>query len=89
MSSEVDPLLKEAMSPDSEDDGWMGESQVEETKSSWFLFLLTFCGLGLQIGWSVETSNGSVSAFFLFLHLQIFDEATPLWTLDPESRPVP
>ena len=63
MSSEVDPLLKEAMSPNSEDDSWLGESQVEETKSSWFLFLLTFGGLGLQIGWSVETSNGSVSAF--------------------------
>jgi hypothetical protein len=62
MSSEVDPLLKEAMSPDDDDD-WMAESQVEETKSSWFLFLLTFGGLGLQIGWSVETSNGSVSAF--------------------------
>ncbi|EUC31994.1 hypothetical protein COCVIDRAFT_18428 [Bipolaris victoriae FI3] len=59
MSSEVDPLLKEAMSPNSEDDSWLGESQVEETKSSWFLFLLTFGGLGLQIGWSVETSNGS------------------------------
>lgn len=63
MSSEVDPLLKEAMSPDDDDDDWMGEQQVEETKSSWFLFLLTFGGLGLQIGWSVETSNGSVSAF--------------------------
>jgi solute carrier family 45 protein 1/2/4 len=33
----------------------------EETKSSWYLFLLTLGGLGLQIGWSVETSNGSVS----------------------------
>jgi solute carrier family 45 protein 1/2/4 len=61
MSSEVDPLLKEAMSPDDDDD-WMGENHVEESKSSWFLFLLTFGGLGLQIGWSVETSNGSVSA---------------------------
>jgi hypothetical protein len=63
MSSEVDPLLKEVMSPDDDDD-WMGEQQVEETKSTWFLFLLTFGGLGLQIGWSVETSNGSVSASF-------------------------
>ncbi|KAF1851211.1 uncharacterized protein K460DRAFT_401236 [Cucurbitaria berberidis CBS 394.84] len=58
MSSEVDPLLKEVLSPLSDDD-WMGEHHVEETKSSWFLFLLTFGGLGLQIGWSVETSNGS------------------------------
>lgn len=60
MSSEVDPLLKETMSPLGSDDDWLGEQQTEETKSSWFLFLLTFCGLGLQIGWSVETSNGSV-----------------------------
>lgn len=61
MSSEVDPLLKEVLSPLDSDDDWMGEQQVEETKSSWFLFLLTFGGLGLSIGWSVETSNGSVS----------------------------
>tara|TARA_R110002003_G_scaffold48_46_gene4290 strand:+ start:11228 stop:11455 length:228 start_codon:yes stop_codon:yes gene_type:complete len=60
MSREMDPLLKETMSPLSDDD-WQGEHQAEETKSSWFLFLLTFGGLGLQIGWSVETSNGSVS----------------------------
>ncbi|MBE7181078.1 MAG: hypothetical protein INR71_07695, partial [Terriglobus roseus] len=33
--------------------------QQEETKSSWWLFLLTLGGLGLQVGWSVETSNGS------------------------------
>ncbi|KAH7074438.1 hypothetical protein BKA63DRAFT_313647 [Paraphoma chrysanthemicola] len=58
MSREMDPLLKETMSP-LDDDDWQGEQQVEETKSSWYLFLLTFCGLGLQIGWSVETSNGS------------------------------
>lgn len=60
MSREMDPLLKEAMSPIGSDDDWLGEHQTEETKSSWFLFLLTFGGLGLQIGWSVETSNGSV-----------------------------
>jgi solute carrier family 45 protein 1/2/4 len=60
MSREIDPLLKETMSP-LDDDDWQGEQQTEETKSSWFLFLLTFGGLGLQIGWSVETSNGSVS----------------------------
>lgn len=65
MSREVDPLLKEQMSP-LDDDDWQGEQQTEETKSSWFLFLLTFCGLGLQIGWSVETSNGSVSASLYF-----------------------
>jgi solute carrier family 45 protein 1/2/4 len=48
-----------------DDDDWQGEQQTEETKSSWFLFLLTFGGLGLQIGWSVETSNGSVSHLYL------------------------
>jgi solute carrier family 45 protein 1/2/4 len=66
MSREVDPLLKETMSPDEDDDDdddWQGEQETEETKSSWFLFLLTFGGLGLQIGWSVETSNGSVGSF--------------------------
>jgi solute carrier family 45 protein 1/2/4 len=61
MSSEVDPLLKEVVSPLGSDDDWQGEHHVEETKSSFYLFLLTLCGLGLQIGWSVETSNGSVS----------------------------
>jgi solute carrier family 45 protein 1/2/4 len=66
MSREIDPLLKETMSP-LDDDDWQGEQQTEETKSSWFLFLLTFGGLGLQIGWSVETSNGSVSHLYLFL----------------------
>jgi solute carrier family 45 protein 1/2/4 len=64
MSREMDPLLKEAMSPLGSDDDWLGEQQTEETKSSWFLFLLTFGGLGLQIGWSVETSNGSVRYSF-------------------------
>jgi len=59
MSSEIDPLLKEVLSPTDTEDDWQGEQQSEETKSSWFLFLLTFGGLGLSIGWSVETSNGS------------------------------
>lgn len=55
-STEVDPLLK-VVSPIGSDE-WEGDVD-EETKSSWFLFLLTLGGLGLQIGWSVETSNGS------------------------------
>lgn len=66
MRREMDPLLKETMDDDDDDD-WQGEQQTEETKSSWFLFLLTFGGLGLQIGWSVETSNGSVSYSYCFL----------------------
>lgn len=57
-SSEVDGVYK-VVSPLGSDD-WQGDAD-EETKSSWYLFLLTLGGLGLQIGWSVETSNGSVS----------------------------
>lgn len=56
-STEVDPLLK-IVSPLGSDD-WEGLEPDEATKSTWFLFLLTLGGLGLQIGWSVETSNGS------------------------------
>lgn len=61
MSGEVDvDSLYNTVSPlDSED--WDGQGDEEETKSSLFMFLLTLGGLGLQIGWSVETSNGSVS----------------------------
>lgn len=57
---ETDRLLKEPVAPSfgQEDDDYFPE--FEETKSSFFLFLLTLGGLGLQIGWSVETSNGSV-----------------------------
>jgi solute carrier family 45 protein 1/2/4 len=58
VSGEVDDLDK-VVSPLGSDD-WEPEADVE-TKSSWYLFLLTLGGLGLQIGWSVETSNGSVS----------------------------
>jgi solute carrier family 45 protein 1/2/4 len=43
---------------EAEEDTWMGEE--EETRSSWYMFLLTFGGFGLQMGWSVEMSNGSV-----------------------------
>jgi solute carrier family 45 protein 1/2/4 len=55
-----DPLLKEPLSPIGTEDDWDNEPETEETKSALFLFLLTLGGLGLQIGWSVETSNGSV-----------------------------
>jgi solute carrier family 45 protein 1/2/4 len=62
-STEVDPLLK-VVSPieSEEEEDWLGDPDADaESKSSWYLFLLTLGGLGLQIGWSVETSNGSVS----------------------------
>ncbi|KAF2261182.1 hypothetical protein CC78DRAFT_535893 [Lojkania enalia] len=51
------PSLLKVVSPIGSDD-WQ-EDYDEETRSSWYLFLLTLGGLGLQIGWSVETSNGS------------------------------
>ncbi|KAJ9662964.1 hypothetical protein H2201_005841 [Coniosporium apollinis] len=41
-----------------DDDDWEAEGH-EDTKSSWYLLLLTLGGLGLQIAWSVETSHGS------------------------------
>jgi hypothetical protein len=92
MSREMDPLLKESMSP-LDDDDWQGEQQTEETKSSWFLFLLTFGGLGLQIGWSVETSNGSVSASLLFilgsvrtLHILLFELDPVLYSVLPRHQ---
>lgn len=54
---ETDRLIKEPTFGQEDDDYF---PEFEETKSSFFLFLLTLGGLGLQIGWSVETSNGSV-----------------------------
>ncbi|KAL5380152.1 hypothetical protein DPSP01_007953 [Paraphaeosphaeria sporulosa] len=57
LSQDTDELHKVRSPVDSDD--WQGDYEQEETKSSWFLFLLTLGGLGLQIGWSVETSNGS------------------------------
>ncbi|KAF2142919.1 uncharacterized protein K452DRAFT_226029 [Aplosporella prunicola CBS 121167] len=50
--------LKSVVSPLASDDSWNGETD-EETKSSWYLLLLTLAGGGLQIAWSVELSYGS------------------------------
>jgi solute carrier family 45 protein 1/2/4 len=63
---EQSPLLAAAEEPDgnprlSEDDWAMDDEQ--ETKSSWYMFLLTLGGFGLQMGWSVEMSNGSVCLY--------------------------
>ncbi|KAF2457216.1 hypothetical protein BDY21DRAFT_274230, partial [Lineolata rhizophorae] len=44
-----------------------GRDSKEETKSSWYLFLLTLTAGGLQISWSVEMSN--VSPYLLSLGL--------------------
>jgi solute carrier family 45 protein 1/2/4 len=35
------------------------DGSSQETKSAWYMFLLTVAGFGLQMGWSVEMSNGS------------------------------
>lgn len=64
--SEEESSLLKVVSPMGSDDDWQLDAD-EETKSSFYLFLLTLGGLGLQIGWSVETSNGSVSRC-LYLH---------------------
>lgn len=48
--------------PSPEDSENWNEGDTEETKSSWYLLLLTLSIGGLQIAWSVELSNGSVSA---------------------------
>jgi solute carrier family 45 protein 1/2/4 len=70
-SNENSPLLRPSFPADnsyskstdngSEEEDYFMDDEEEETKSTFFLFLLTLGGLGLQIGWSVETSNGSVS----------------------------
>ncbi|KAH9811719.1 MFS/sugar transport protein [Teratosphaeria destructans] len=54
-------LTSPLSSPRDEDsDVWQGEEDdTIESKSSWYLFLLTIAIGGLQIAWSVELSNGS------------------------------
>jgi solute carrier family 45 protein 1/2/4 len=61
ISTDFDPLLKVTSPIGSDEEGWEAEVDNEDSKSTLFLFLLTLGGLGLQIAWSVETSNGSVS----------------------------
>lgn len=76
---ETDRLLKEPIAPSfgQEDDDYFPE--FEETKSSFFLFLLTLGGLGLQIGWSVETSNGSVRTLSMcFTFTLLTDMCSPI-----------
>lgn len=58
--SDLDSPLTLSNIPSPENsDGW-NEGEMEDTKSSWYLFLLTLSIGGLQIAWSVELSNGSV-----------------------------
>ncbi|CAK3835869.1 General alpha-glucoside permease [Lecanosticta acicola] len=56
------PALSGVTSPDesSGEVSWDGDiGSKEESKSSWYLFLLTISLGGLQVAWSVELSNGS------------------------------
>jgi solute carrier family 45 protein 1/2/4 len=65
---EQSPLLGPAAAPHDDgqdnsiissldDDGYTGEQL--STRSSWYMLLLTLGAFGLQMGWSVEMSNGS------------------------------
>lgn len=51
--------------PSPEDSDTWNNITSEETKSQWYLILLTLSIGGLQIAWSVELSNGSVSPIVL------------------------
>lgn len=68
-SSEESPLLSPIQTDDTvpeyehhlngdHDQEWTPH-QSQKSKSSWYMLLLTLGGLGLQMGWSVEMSNGS------------------------------
>ena len=66
---EISPLKATASEGDDDDsedfDGGIAETddwedgEAQQTKSVWYMFLLTVAGFGLQMGWSVEMSNGS------------------------------
>ncbi|WYZ40100.1 hypothetical protein EsH8_IV_000441 [Colletotrichum jinshuiense] len=65
IASERSPLLLSPTSDD-EDDGFADgntltgeQDDLQQTKSVWYLILLTISIGGLQIAWSVELSNGS------------------------------
>ncbi|KAK4543151.1 hypothetical protein LTR36_005929 [Oleoguttula mirabilis] len=54
------PPLQHVLSPGSDVSEWNPDEEMgQETKSTWYLFLLTLGIGGLQIAWSVELSNGS------------------------------
>lgn len=60
-SEGVESPLTLSTIPSPEDSENWNDQDTEETKSSWYLILLTLSIGGLQIAWSVELSNGSVS----------------------------
>ncbi|KAF2755928.1 hypothetical protein EJ05DRAFT_539773 [Pseudovirgaria hyperparasitica] len=67
VTNEQSPLLVARSSEDGSslkvvsplrDDDWQ-TGQYEQSKSSWYLLLLTLTGVGLQMSWSVEMAYGS------------------------------
>ena len=58
-SEDVRPLDLGADIPSPEQSDDWDEDQAQETKSSWYLMLLTIAIGGLQISWSVELAYGS------------------------------
>ena len=54
-----DESLKAVSPIDAASDRLLVSREEQQTKSSWYMFLLTLGGIGLQIGWSVEMSNGT------------------------------
>ncbi|THX73331.1 hypothetical protein D6D04_08581 [Aureobasidium pullulans] len=58
-SEGVESPLTLSTIPSPEDSENWNEADTEDTKSSWYLVLLTLSIGGLQIAWSVELSNGS------------------------------
>lgn len=57
----VESALTISSMPSPQDSDPWNNIKTEETKSQWYLILLTLSIGGLQIAWSVELSNGSVS----------------------------
>lgn len=59
---QISPIESVPASPSSlgsADIDWAVDGEAQQTKSMWYMFLLTVAGFGLQMGWSVEMSNGS------------------------------
>jgi hypothetical protein len=78
-SEALDKVISPLGSDDDHSDSWDLNSG-QDTKSSWYLFLLTLGGLGLQIGWSVETSNGSVSTMHSTAPTTRADSVSPIFS---------
>lgn len=56
-ANDIEPDYEHQLNSD-HDQEWTPH-QSQKSKSTWYMLLLTLGGLGLQMGWSVEMSNGS------------------------------